>query len=321
MRQPYISLLQILFFAIIASLVMTSCEDALVKDLDLEGDFDFEQRLGLSGTIVHQFDGDQDFQISGILLAESQSIVNDPEEVVYYEGGELNLFRGSNLVGQFQELGSGRYVGIDPNTSLGYVMPPDNYTMEVEHPTLGMVSATTTMPEPVYLTEVTADSIDVPISEYSDLTPYLITLTFRDPPGKNFYGLQVETKTQESDDFRIESYVSSVNNPNLIWLDSDLIVFSDEVFDDSEYTVSFYVELYNSYGGSLSSFTFEQIKSQLRIVWSCLSEDRYRFDVSHQNYILSTDLGPFSEPVTLYSNVENGLGYFGASNYYIAKFD
>jgi len=64
MRQSYISVVQILLLAIIASLAMTSCEDALVKDLDIEDDLDFEQRLGLSGTIFHQFDGDPDFQVS-----------------------------------------------------------------------------------------------------------------------------------------------------------------------------------------------------------------------------------------------------------------
>ncbi len=320
MRQSYIAVLQIIFLFIIAGMVMSSCENALVKDLDLEDDFDFEQRLGLSGTIYHQFDGEPDYEVSVLLLAESQSIVESPDQVVYYEGGEVNLFSSSGFVGEFSELSFGRYAGIDTTTSLSYDMPHDTYTVEVTHPTLGTAMATTEMPEPVYLTEITADSIDVPPSEFSDLTPFLVTLTFTDPPGENFYGIEVDRRTADTDDFTIRPRFASLNNPNLIWLDSGLVVFSDEIFDGSEYEVSFYIDISVS-GASLSSLTFEQIKSQLRIEWSCLSEDRYRFDVSHQNFVMTSDLGPFSEPVSLYNNIENGLGYFGASNYYIAKFD
>jgi hypothetical protein len=320
MRQSYISVVQILLLAIIASLAMTSCEDALVKDLDIEDDLDFEQRLGLSGTIFHQFDGDPDFQVSGILLAESQSIIENPEEVVYYEGGELNVSNSSGVVGQFMELGDGRYIGVDPNTMLNYDFPAETYSVEVTHPSLGMVSATTTMPEPVYLTEITLDSIDVPESEFSDLTPFLVTMTFTDPPGENFYGFTIDRIPPNTEYFTVRPRLQQVNNPNLVWLNSDLVVFTDEIFEDSEYTISFYIDI-SVTGAILSDLTIEQIKSQLRIVWSCFSEDRYRFDISYDNFVDSSDLGPFFEPVSLYNNVENGLGYFGAANYYIAEFD
>ena len=48
--------------------------------------------------------------------------------------------------------------------------------------------------------------------------------------------------------------------------------------------------------------------------WKCISKEQYQYSRSLISFFIAQDLGAFSEPVAIFSNVDNGLGIFGLSN-------
>lgn len=320
--------LQLVFVALLIAMALSSCEDLLTKELDFEDDFDFEEQLGLSGTLYNDFGGIDSSRITRILLAESQSVI-EPEFVPkVYNDGEIFINRDGEYHGELIPSGEsdGLYLNINQDTSEFLEFPVGEYEIQVNHPDYGLVSSKTTIPEPVYLTELSTDSLSISGSDFARTTPYLVTVTFTDPPGDNYYNfdiftdnsnLELDTFIYGMDTFLIESYsyayIESVNNTNVVETFDNGIFMRDELFDNSEFTLSFYI---NIFGDNFMDKTFEEILDPVKLRWSCISEEQYNFRTSYFNYINSQDFGPFSEPVSLYSNIENGLGYFGAENYY-----
>jgi|GEM_PF-1786837 len=318
------------FLACLASILLTSCEDLLVKELDIEEDFNFTEQLGLSGSLVNNYTELSAPVFSRILLAENQSVVDQVAEPVYFATDALDLYKDGDYFNTFTSIPDGQHINqVQGSNDPSFVFEPADYRIEVDHPEFGFISAETQMPNPVFVNSIEIDSFNFGGAEFEDETRYLVTVQFDDPPSDNYYKIDldadaavlgIDTVIYGLDTFtferRLDYYIESINLQGAQESYNGGYLFDDSVFDDSEFTFTFNMVVFN--GDDLAQADLEELFS---LKWSCLSEELYNFETSYTNFRNSQDFGPFSEPVSVYTNVENGLGYFGAENYYFVPFD
>lgn len=84
-----------------------------------------------------------------------------------------------------------------------------------------------------------------------------------------------------------------------------LSIFKDNLFNDDEYTLVFYV-FYPYINSSIENW---QVKLELLSI----SEDMYKYYSSLQRFMWLMD-NQMSEPAIIYNNIENGLGILGSAN-------
>ena len=84
-------------------------------------------------------------------------------------------------------------------------------------------------------------------------------------------------------------------------------VFSDELFEDGTY--SFVIPIQESRYIPATTGTGEYVTYQARFRLAALSKDEYAYLLS-ANAVNSIFLDPMAEPITMPSNVENGIGVF-----------
>ena len=143
-----------------------------------------------------------------------------------------------------------------------------------------------------------------------------ISITFQDSPDPDFYMIRIVGG------FWVETYDSlgmpdSSLIPYPMWVFSQspavensnpnnmqpTIIFKDELFNSTQYTIDLLVEEY-VFGGEK-----ENIKD-IYISISKISEEYYWYEKSYLAYVSSQNNQFFSQPVQVYTNIENGLGIF-----------
>lgn len=103
--------------------------------------------------------------------------------------------------------------------------------------------------------------------------------------------------------------------PNIVGSDFDIIefpenylsVFRDKLFENGEYTLTFYINY------SYTIFEDERDKGYITVKIQSITEGLYNyyFSVQRNNYITG---GGYNEPVVIYNNIQGGLGILGACN-------
>ena len=301
---------KIILFAAISSLILTSCEDALVKTLELD-DFEYEKQLAISGALFSTAD---EFKL---LISENQAITDPFDEWEPARDATASLFKGEELIGDLKFTENADFVDNLFRLDLQNIeIDPGIYRIEVEHPTLGMATAETEVPEDIEL-----DQIEY-IEDFGIAPNFLnksdaIQVTFNDPPEDNYYSLRIEMDTVIMDTFiyEMDTIIYPVTpylgvdsaEPNAQLL-QDGILFSDSFFNGNEHTITLYL------AGLEFEENVEEIIDALRITWDVISRDKFEFDSSLELYNNSQGFGPFTEAVTIYNNVENGIGVFSGLN-------
>jgi len=319
-------------FLVLGVIFTVGCTDLLTKELDIEDDFDFETQLGLSGILRNDYSETSSLPITQILLAENQSILEPNLTPIYHQTDGLNLYKDGEYFNTFFQSEQGIH-----RNQLMDSMPPSflieqgSYRVELDHPDFGLVSAETQMPKPVYVNvdkveESSFTTVDLPIFQKR----YEVTVTFYDPPGPNYYELDIyhdnysdpdtcclELDSIENTIVLVYSYIESITLPHAIENENRTYLFDDSVFDGSYTSFSFSLIASKNIGQAPD---LENLKALSFVKWSCLSEEQYLFETSYLNYQNNQLFGPFTEQYSIFSNVENGLGYLGAENFYYAPF-
>lgn len=188
------------------------------------------------------------------------------------------------------------------------------YQLSIELPDYPSLSAMDYLPKPVPLKKISVDTIhfgtDVPINILH------IGVAFKDPGGsqRNFYHLrlfheEITGRTrpdgfQEYDDSHLLPLpISSIptNMPKATFdRDQIGILFSDEDIDNQMVQLELIAKI-----NELEAGPYPKIVGELRSV----SENYYQYYTSLARQEESKDR-PFAEPVSVFSNIENGLGIF-----------
>jgi hypothetical protein len=233
-------------------------------------------------------------------LAVSSFIQNENEEqlvLVSYsvggleEPGDNQLINNANVVLQYDDVS----IHFSPTEDEGLYSadteidfsPDEKYTLQVSAPNYETIFSTQTLPKSTPILEASLDDNSLKI-QFQD-----------DPDKRNFYLLQL-MYFQEGNwyDYYLEPFGSTA-----YWsiTRQSGIIFNDDTFNGNLH------EVIADYYGSASSGTLFKVK-----LYS-ITEDYYRFDRS-LSLSQDADGNPFSEPVILHRNIENGYGIFAMLN-------
>ena len=194
------------------------------------------------------------------------------------------------------------------------------YRLEVDVQGYPAVSAETEIPETVRF-----EIVDIQDASYGMLLPegfvtrndaWLVKIALHDPPGDNFYRLQFSHYKLGEDDriwlMRLSPQLDMVFDRYLRTFDKEWIVmdlFNDQTFKETTNIINYYVT-YHPWGIPDTV--------GLRFSLYSMSREAYQFERTLQlQRDLSDDM--FSEPVQVYNNIRNGLGYFYGISVYQAE--
>lgn len=281
---------------ILAILLASSCEDYLTKTIEFD-EIGYEPLIVVNAKITDSID------VLRISISKNVSYSNNSNpEYDFIDGATVTV----NIDGV--DYSTTEIPGAIPNEDIyNHILsfPPDfvvsnkEYTIEVSHPDYTTcTSVTKVYPKPeitnlLFEPEARSNSefgytffqdrTSFTIEDQSDERNYYRVQVFIDSPGA-FYGLFTE-----SDD----PLVLSDNYGGLL--------FSDENFADIQ-ELEVYTENISWYEEEVEMFL--EIKN--------ISESEYLFIQSYGVYLNAQIFDFFAEPVTLFTNIENGLGIFAA---------
>lgn len=300
--------------------VVTACESVLFIELE-----ESDKLIVVNGAITD--DASIAFQVS-----RTRHIL-DNADVVPLEKATVRLYEEDALVGELYYQGEG-YYGLE-----GFL--PDRgktYSVEVENTGYPSVKASCVIPDPVTIREM--DTASVTIEHGDDIYYYWpqeylqIDVTIDDPPGEdNFYLLYAEADrswTEYRDTLvKVVDSIFYNNQWNYFLEDSSYTIEEIHRFTDHPYitTSDIVVEAVTSHGvlfsdqlieGKAYSFRGNFYKDQLTSADSALvdlrllsiSESYYKYLKSRQQHY-DTKENYLAVPVMVFSNVEDGAGFFG----------
>ncbi|RLD60911.1 MAG: hypothetical protein DRJ01_08895 [Bacteroidetes bacterium] len=188
----------------------------------------------------------------------------------------------------------------------------NTYKIEVDVPNCEQVDAENNIPEKVEILSI--DTSNVSNDSFGDDEDILrCEITFSDPPDvENYYLLNVSGKItyswyDEYDDSLYvmvdSSFIDFDTNDPIIDQDAKIdnaIIFNDDVINGKTYTLNIEIDKYYS-DSTMLYFNLFSVSRDYYL---------YRKSISMQKY----GGGPFTEAVTVYTNINNGVGIFAGTN-------
>lgn len=306
--------LPVMFLA--ASLSMESCEQ-YVTDFEIK---DTPTRLVLNSILYPD-------SIVRVHLSESRSVNHYNQPVEYVRDAEVMFYENGNPVGLLQHTENGNYE-IDY-----YPVPGATYRVEVRAGDFPEISAQTVVPQPPVILQV--DTVyEKKIWSYQDFTLtcrihfntgvestnyYALSISLlvnvyeyvQNPDGSGTWeeiwagtrmsSHQIQSVSKQFDFYQDEGY-------QLFDIDDDpyahRLYFSDKFITGNKTSLPFTIGFYY----------WRQNYNDTVTVWlDAYDEALYKhlYSLAKKNYIGDD---PFSEKISVYSNVENGLGLFGSAS-------
>ncbi|WP_235298317.1 DUF4249 domain-containing protein [Portibacter marinus] len=303
---------------LLAILFLYSCESLIIKDLEVE-DTGFEKQL-----VVQSFiEANTDSIVA--LISENESILTPIDDIKYLENADVRIFHDGQEFAKLSQEADGRYYVFlgQPITDRGA------YEIRVSDTPFEDASAMTIVPEDVVISNLKfkfqagTDPLDMsPISE--------ISFTIDDPEGKDYYTVEVNDIFLGQDTFFngidtiIEERFFGVY-PAPTQLDpsvstsgfSNAFIISDDTFDGQKKEIKLRFVL--NYWTSSDNFE-ELIKKSLNFRFTTHSEDSFLYVTSVNAYDSASDFNIFGEPVSVYTNINSGLGVFAGKSSKIYDF-
>jgi len=186
------------------------------------------------------------------------------------------------------------------------------YTLEVSHDNYVNITASNELPNIVSIQQIDWQQQTIINGELYRK----INITLQDSPQDDYYMVRIaatfweeqwDTITGQWDSALVQWPLSfmtqspAVENAGLKE-EAPLIMFTDNLFNGSQYTIDLL----------LGEYFFSGEKESIETIYistSSISQEYYWYQTSYQNY-LNSQAGLFSQPVQVYTNIENGLGVF-----------
>lgn len=182
------------------------------------------------------------------------------------------------------------------------------YKLEVSAPTYDLVSSITKIPQ-YNLTQATpVDTISSQDIDYGAVTNF--TFHFVDNASEvNYYGIKAYGITSDGNENEI--YMNT-KNISVDVNSGNEILFKDKFFNGNVYDLTLNFSTFY-YGPPINdSLFFDNTHyDSIRFEMNSYSRDMYLYQISFMTYQNADNF--FSQPVQVYSNIENGLGVFGGS--------
>jgi len=281
-------------------LCLFSCEEPVELDMEV-----FESQVVISSN----FSPSQPFHIS--LSKNKDVFTNSPVEFI--SDAEVQILDGQGAL--LNTLTFKKDV-VAPYYGLTNFRPESNvnYQLSINVPGFSTILAQDKAPNPVALRSIQVDSVDF-IGADENLYAINIQTSLADPSKEtNYYHLKLYYKAVSgrtdpngfTGDMQthlrpISPLVSNEENPSVIFdIDKSGVLFTDEGFNGQLISLQFDALLDKTIAGE-----FPKIVGELRTV----SNSYYQYHTSLSRQLDNQDR-PFAEPITVFSNIENGLGIF-----------
>ncbi|PHR28941.1 MAG: hypothetical protein COA38_11875 [Fluviicola sp.] len=282
-------------FFLIAILFLISCE----KEIEYEGE-------GKAPVLV----------LDGILENNSLPNIKISRSVFFLSNGSPSDASISGASVKFTNLDSGvEYVLASSGNGYYYggeiILPGTDYRIEVSYTGYETISSEITTVNDVVLSNIDSSSVE---GEFN--TTSFVNYEFNDSQEENFYAVKLsverETTTYDGnmnvtgvDTAWVSEYLGS-NDPSYEFRFGENTFFKDFSFNGELKIFSTYFNdyIYSYMGTEETSRVIGYSATLLN-----LSEDTYKYFKSIEN---NQPFGPFSDPVNVHTNVENGLGIFGS---------
>lgn len=285
----------ILFFTL-SILLFSSCEDFFTTTIKVDPPSHEDQ------IVTSAFFSNNDTSLIALVNRSTAILENNDVDTRNLANASVRLFSGQELLttlpyteNQFQ------FNHIEESTDVVFNAGQE-YTLKVNHPDYEESSATIVVPNEVvpFRFELEEDAV---FDEFGDRNDR-VTVEFTDPVAEeNFYEIAIfsirsfngnpsfENHYLTSLDFNVEESLSSAS------------ILSDETFNGQDYKLQININRYQN----------EEEEIQTFLIWRSVTKDYYQFARSIILQRNAEDFGPFSEPVAVKSNFENGLGLFAIS--------
>ena len=224
---------------------------------------------------------------------------------------KVEIWESGNLVIGLNNIGHGYY-----RANNSKPLPGKSYELHVSAPGYTAVTANDIVPQKVEILEVKIDTIKS--ADYiEDLE---LSIVFNDPPDiDNKYHIAIWGKSNYQGKVRMRAIDFSSNDllitENIVGetekFYGNQAVFEDALLAGKQYELKLLVPMYY----------FEDVfyaMDEFFIVLSSVSNSYFKYHRSFQKHQETGD-NPFSEPVIVYNNIENGLGIFAGFNSYRYK--
>ena len=275
-----------------------SCEKIIEIDIP-----DSERKIVVNGLINPD-------SLVRINLSRSLSVLED-NDFVYLENASASLFENDQQVGDLQYQGDGFYFLPD-------FLPASEstYRLEVSSPGLQSVSAVTELPNPITLGDLDTATV---ANEWDE--ELRISFTISDPGNEqNRYAVTIfstfkffdwETMMQTDSLVTEPAYFSFIEGTgdglqDRVIEDRTSVFFgnkmflTDALFNGRDFEVNLTV-------GKYAFFEADTIWMDVNL--EHVAEPYYFYAISSNKYQRSNG-NPFAEPVSVYTNIEKGLGLF-----------
>ncbi len=240
----------------------------------------------------------------------------------YVQNAEVSIWQGNSLLERLPLIpGSG---SIAPYYRGWEYKPEANtiYTIKVVAPGFNPVVAQSSIPSRVAIQRIDATFTGMSPSNTPQelIFNYNVLVTFDDPPTSvNYYHLRFHQETleyllTESGDTSITgrslqhlNFAAAINNNTITAYLDDGVLFEDELFNGRRVSFTFPVQVRINTGRELPGNLYAELRTA--------SESYYRFYSSvgrNQDH----PGPPYTEPVIVYSNVDQGRGIFAGFNTY-----
>lgn len=316
--------LQTIIFSLFA-LIVTSCE----TEIEFRGD-DTASLLVVNSILS------PDSAVK-VHVSESKFFLKDDSSFENVNDAIVNLWVNGSLYEQLLSTGQGFYTGnyipkagdIIKITAKNNKFPEVNAESEIVQAT-PIVSVDTMIHVSDIYPIVNGYGNYLDTIGYSKMTEMKISLKFNDPPNqKNYYKIAVKLNQEYSDGskymrnyyFSSDDLVFGNTTEAGIFDESSYRLyheFNDDLFDGKNYSLklntSFISIVYdnNPSGGTSDLEPVEIVKNELILELQSISKSYYLYLKTRNAGSSVIDF--FSEPVQIYSNIEDGIGILGSYN-------
>lgn len=274
------------FFFISSILLFNSCRDLVDTDVA-----DFGQVPVLNSIII-----------DGAPIEAHVSIASslDTMQLEGIGNATVDLFEDNVFVGTMQYSGDGWF------SSNHLAEAGKSYSLHLSIEGMGTVKANCAIPEPLGLLSFE----HIPIAGKNDegLTYPAISFAFENNPDEERY-FEARIRLFEENNYEGNAYLGIITDPVLLNEGLPLLLFSNELMNDAEYTMTINYE--TGHSTSTSSGNMITVLYPLILELRSVSKEYYVF--ARQKYLYDT--GRFPEfglnaqtAFPLYSNVEGGYG-------------
>jgi len=289
---------QFLILTLLLITVLSSCEEFFIKDLEIPRQ-DLDNQV-----VVHSFISDIDSSLYFKVARNFglDEIADEPESLI--NGASIKIYEAGELLHKVVQNDSSEYQ-LDLDQAFGY--SDETFSVEIIHPDYETAVVETEMPDFIMPESVIFTKDGGFAGPNGEEVLDLIQITFTDPVDEeNYYEFQVH-RVYLRTEVIFDTFTRDITYPdNYFSPDGNIdqgvsgMLLSDQIFNGQTYSLQI----------MLSSFEeLEDIPvEKLRVSWNCISKDHYEYSKTLLKYRNSADFGLFSDPIAVYSNVENGLG-------------